>query len=120
MKTTKLTPSFQAWLDGIKDQITRATIAQKISNLQRGLGDTKSVGDGLKELRIHVGAGWRIYYIEVEDTLLFLLVGGMKSTQASDIAAAKKMLADIKQASAARAKASAKPIAKTAAKPRKK
>ena len=116
----KLTPSFQAWLTGIKDEITRAAIAQKISNLQRGLGDTKSLGNGLKELRIHFGAGWRVYYIEVEGTLLFLLVGGMKSTQASDIAAAKKMLAEIKQAAAAKVKASAKATAKPAAKPRKK
>ncbi|WP_070247242.1 hypothetical protein [Duganella phyllosphaerae] len=45
MKTTKLTPSFQAWLDGIKDEITRATIVQKISNLQRGLGDDCVCGE---------------------------------------------------------------------------
>ena len=116
MKTTKLTPSFQAWLDGIKDEITRATIVQKISNLQRGLGDTRSLGDGLKELRIHFGAGWRVYYIEVEGTLLFLLAGGIKRTQASDIAAAKRMLANIKTASAARTRTVGKPTARPAAK----
>jgi|SRR5471030_1013261 len=119
MKTTNLTPTFQAWLDGLKDEVTRAIIAQQISNLQKGLGDVKFVGDGLKELRIHVGPGWRVYFIEVQGTVVVLLVGGDKSTQTSDIAAAKKMLAGIKQVAAAKA-AATKPAAKPAAKPRKK
>ena len=97
----------------------RAIVAQQISNLQRGLGDVKPVGDGLKELRIHVGPGWRVYFIEVQGTVVILLVGGDKSTQKTDIAEAKKMVADIKKAAAAKAKTAVKPAAKPAGKTRK-
>ncbi|WP_404990883.1 type II toxin-antitoxin system RelE/ParE family toxin [Duganella sp. 3397] len=115
MKTTKLTPSFQAWLDGIKDEITRATIVQKISNLQRGLGDTRSLGDGLKELRIHFGAGWRVYYIEVEGTLLSCSPAGSSVLRRRTLQQ-RRALANIKTASAARTRTVGKPTAKPAAK----
>lgn len=100
MKTVKKTKHFSDWLSDIKDAKTKAIIAQHIVRLENGLGDVKAVGGGVRELRIDVGPGWRVYFIEVEGYVIVLLVGGKKSTQAADIKKARQMVNDLKKSAA--------------------
>lgn len=70
----------------------RALIASRLDRLAFGLaGDTQPIGQGLSELRIHHGPGYRIYFQRRGNTIIILLCGGDKSTQAKDIKAAKKL-----------------------------
>ena len=56
-------PEFTAWIDGLKDQTVLGVVMARIKRLERGLmGDVQPVGDGVSELRIHLGAGWRLYF----------------------------------------------------------
>lgn len=72
-------PEFTEWLDDLSDASVRGVVAARIKRLERGLmGDVESVGDGVSELRIHFGAGWRIYFVQRGDQLIVLLVGGSK------------------------------------------
>ena len=74
------------WLRGLRDGQTRARIVARIDRLKVGLiGDWKSVGGGVCELRIDHGPGYRVYYGQEGTTLILLLCGGDKSTQAKDI-----------------------------------
>ena len=59
-----------------------------------GAGDVESVGQGISELRIHYGPGYRIYFHKLRNTIIVLLCGGDKSTQAKDIKAAKRLAAE--------------------------
>jgi putative addiction module killer protein len=88
--------TFTKWLDGLKDGATKAIIAARIDRLRIGLmGDVEPVGDGVSELRIHQGAGWRVYFTHHQGSLIILLVGGYKSTQKQDIKKAKKLARDL-------------------------
>ena len=70
-------------------------IGDRLKRLANGnVGDTKSVGDGVQELRLHFGPGYRVYYIWQEDRLIILLNGGDKSSQKRDIALAKQLAKD--------------------------
>ena len=81
--------TFKRWLSSIKDTKTRARIVGRINRLIDGLpGDVKPVGRGLSELRLHFGAGYRVYYYQDQNVLILLLNGGDKSTQEKDIAKA--------------------------------
>ena len=92
MYSIKPLPEFTAWLDGLKDRVTRLRLARRLDKAQRGtLGDVKVVGDGVYEMREHFGPGWRMYYIQRGETLIIMLGGGDKSTQPSDIAKAVKL-----------------------------
>ena len=85
-------PSFTVWLDGIKDGKVRGAVAERIKRLTFGLfGDCKSVGDGVMELRIDLGAGWRIYYVQHGRRIIVLLAGGSKRSQKRDIQRAKAL-----------------------------
>ena len=89
MFIVKTIPEFDAWLDGLKDRTTRLRLSRRLDKAQRGsLGDIKSVGDGVFEMREHFGPGWRMYYIQRNNVLIVMLGGGNKSTQANDIAKA--------------------------------
>lgn len=83
---------FSQWFNTIEDRKTKAILAARIERLKLGLfGDVEPVGDSVSELRIHVGAGWRIYFIRHGDKIIVLLGGGTKRTQKNDIKTAKKL-----------------------------
>lgn len=89
---------FTNWLRGLKDEQARSRIRVRMARLQLGnLGDCKSVGGGLLELRIDHGPGYRVYLARRGDTLVLLLCGGDKRTQAQDITQARAYLADYEQ-----------------------
>jgi putative addiction module killer protein len=90
MFSIKPLPGFTEWLDGLSDASVRGVVAARIKRLERGLmGDVEPVGDGVSELRIHFGAGWRIYFVQRGVQLIVLLAGGSKRTQKTDIRRAK-------------------------------
>jgi putative addiction module killer protein len=94
MYSIKPLPDFTQWLDDLADEKTRGIIAARIKRLERGLmGDVESVGDGVSELRIHFGAGWRVYFTKRGERLIILLAGGSKRDQKDDIKRAKKLAA---------------------------
>lgn len=98
MYSIKPLPEFTAWLDGLKDRVTRLRLARRLDKAQRGnLGDVKIVGDGVFEMREHFGPGWRMYYIQRDETLIIMLGGGDKSTQSNDIAKAIKLSAQLEE-----------------------
>ncbi|HUD21738.1 MAG TPA: type II toxin-antitoxin system RelE/ParE family toxin [Acidobacteriaceae bacterium] len=89
-------PEFTAWIDGLKNETVRGVIVARIKRLERGLmGDVAPVGNGVSELRIHIGAGWRLYFTQRGTQLIVLLVGGSKRTQKSDIKRAKALAATL-------------------------
>ena len=94
MFSIKPLPEFTEWLDGLADAALRGVVAARIKRLERGLmGDVEPVGDRVSELRIHFGAGWRIYFVQRGVQLIVLLVGGSKRTQKADIKRAKALAA---------------------------
>lgn len=94
MFSIKPLPEFTAWLDGLADVTVRSVVVARLKRLERGLmGDVVPVGDGVSELRIHLGAGWRIYFTQRGTQLIVLLVGGSKRTQNRDIKRAKALAA---------------------------
>jgi putative addiction module killer protein len=94
MLVIKPLPEFSVWLDGMADEQVRGVVVARIKRLERGLmGDVESVGEGVSELRIHVGAGWRVYFTQRGGQLIVLLAGGSKRTQKSDIKRAKALAA---------------------------
>ncbi len=96
MYSIKRTPEFDDWLAGIKDGMTRIRLAKRLDKVQRGLlGDVAPVGDGVSEMREFFGPGWRMYYVQRGNVLIVMLGGGDKTSQASDIAAAKHMAKEL-------------------------
>ncbi len=90
------TAIFEAWLVALRDKVGRAIILRRIARVAGGnLGDVKSVGGGVSELRVDHGPGYRIYFLRKEKTLIILLCGGDKSSQARDINSAKEMAQEL-------------------------
>lgn len=86
------TERFARWLDNLKDIQGRARILARIERLALGNpGDCKVIGEDVSEMRIDVGPGYRVYYVQREQVLIILLVGGDKSTQARDIKTALRL-----------------------------
>jgi len=88
----KQTETFRKWRARLKDERVRALIASRLDRLAFGFaGDAEPVGQGVSELRIHHGPGYRIYFRKRGNTIIVLLCGGDKSTQAKDIKMAKRL-----------------------------
>ncbi len=86
------TETFSGWLQALRDSQARARIAARLRRLAFGNpGDVKPVGEGVSELRIHYGPGYRVYYIQRGAVLILLLCGGDKNTQSRDIETAKRL-----------------------------
>lgn len=89
---------FNDWLESLRDRKSRAIIRTRINHIRLGnLGDCKSVGGGVSELRINFGSGYRIYFVQQENTIIILLSGGDKSSQDKDIKQAKLYWQDYKR-----------------------
>lgn len=98
MLSVKLLPGFAKWLHGLRDEPTRQRLVARLKKAQLGnLGDVKSVGHGVHEMRESFGPGWRMYYTQRGATLIVMLAGGDKSTQTADIARAAKLAAQIEE-----------------------
>jgi putative addiction module killer protein len=83
---------FDSWLSGLKDRVGRARIVQRIRSAEQGnFGDCESVGEGVSEMRIHVGSGYRAYFTRRAEVIYLLLLGGDKSSQKRDIKRAIEM-----------------------------
>ena len=94
MFSVKALPELTSWLDQLADASIRGVVVSRIKRLERGLlGDVEPVGEGVSELRIHIGAGWRVYFMQRGGQLVVLLAGGSKRTQKSDIRRAKALAA---------------------------
>lgn len=88
----KQTETFAKWEGRLRDKRVRTIIATRLARLAYGLpGDVEPVGEGISELRIHYGPGYRIYFQQRNAVLIVLLCGGDKKTQARDIATATKL-----------------------------
>lgn len=83
------TEAFAKWLDGLSDLQARARIQVRIERLAQGnAGDVQPVGEGVSELRVHYGPGYRVYFKRLGSKLILLLAGGDKRTQSKDITTA--------------------------------
>ena len=86
------------WLAAIRDKAAQARIRMRVRRLESGnFGDTEPVGEGVMELREHVGAGYRLYFGRHGQTIVILLAGGTKKSQPADIRVAKAYWADWKK-----------------------
>jgi putative addiction module killer protein len=95
MNTVLLTDEFRRWLKALKDQKGRDKVLTRVKRLVAGnMGDAKYF-DGIAEMRIDHGPGYRLYLAKRGDTIYVLLTGGDKSSQRKDIEKAKKMLAGL-------------------------
>lgn len=94
MYRIKRLPEFTSWLNDLPDAGVRGVVLARIKRLECGLmGDVEPVGGGVSELRIHVGAGWRVYFTRRGRSLVILLAGGSKRTQDKDIQRAQALAA---------------------------
>ena len=92
MNTVLRSEEFDAWLSALKDKIGRARIIHRIRSAEHGnFGDCEPVGEGVSEMRIHFGPGYRVYYTRRGEVIYLLLLGGDKSTQKRDIKRAIEM-----------------------------
>jgi putative addiction module killer protein len=92
MKEIFETSVFRKWLGSLRDRHARARIIQRLDRLQAGNpGDSKPIGEGLSELRIDYGPGYRIYYMQRGPIIVVLLCGGDKHDQSRDIEIAKDL-----------------------------
>ena len=90
------TDIFRDWLAALRDKQAAAIIRRRITRLELGhFGDTKVIGDGVSELRIDFGPGYRLYFTRRGEALVILLCGGDKGSQARDIARAKQMAKEL-------------------------
>ena len=86
------TELFEKWHECVKDQKAKIAIARRIERAEHGnLGDAKTVGNGISEMRIDTGAGYRVYFTMRQKVIVILLAGGIKSTQQSDIKKAMEL-----------------------------
>jgi putative addiction module killer protein len=98
MLDVRETDEFSEWLGALRDKRARARILVRIARLASGNpGDVAPVGDGISELRIGSGPGYRVYYVQRGTRYILLLAGGDKSSQAKDIARAKRLAGEYEE-----------------------
>jgi putative addiction module killer protein len=98
MVEVRKTDVFVEWLDGLRDILARARVQARIERLASGNpGDVESVGEGVSELRIKYGPGYRVYFKQRGRELVILLAGGDKSTQAKDIKTALRLARNLSE-----------------------
>lgn len=96
MNTFFRTDVFAKWLNGLKDAAGKARILVRIRSAEAGnFGDCEPVGEGVSEMRIHAGPGYRVYFTRRGETIYLLLAGGIKSSQKRDIVLAKKLAREL-------------------------
>ena len=96
MYTVLETDAFLDWVNSLRDQPTRIRLRRRLGKAMRGnLGDVKPVGEGVWEMREFFGPGWRMYYLQRGELVIMMLGGGDKSSQASDIEAAKAIAKEL-------------------------
>lgn len=96
MIEVRQTATFSGWLKGLRDANARSRIIVRIRRMELGNpGDVKAVGDGVSELRVDYGPGYRLYFVQQGKLVVILLSGGDKRTQAADIAKAKQMAREV-------------------------
>ena len=93
------TPEFDKWLKNLKDFKAKAKILFRIQKIENDghFGDCKLVGNGISELRVHFGKGYRVYFKAYDKKIVILLIGGDKSTQKDDIQKAKVIWTTLKK-----------------------
>ena len=90
------TPTYAAWVSSLRDRVAKARIDNRIRRLSLGNpGDVRPVGEGVSELRIDHGPGYRVYFVQHGALLVVLLAGGDKSSQTHDISTAKKLASEL-------------------------
>jgi putative addiction module killer protein len=90
------TEEFDEWIAGLRDRKGRAIILRRIDRIRLGnFGNVEPVGEGISELKIHFGPGYRVYFKSDNQTLILLLLGGDKDTQDDDIRRAKELAANL-------------------------
>ncbi|KLU14074.1 MULTISPECIES: type II toxin-antitoxin system RelE/ParE family toxin [Xenorhabdus] len=92
MITIERTQDFEKWLKSLKDRIAKAKILIRVERIEEGnFGDVEAVGNGVSELKIHYGQGYRVYFAHKNNEIILLLCGGDKSSQQADIKKAKQL-----------------------------
>lgn len=90
MRSIRTTEGFVTWLAGLRDAQAKVRIQLRIDRAELGnYGDCEPVGEGVSEMRIHYGPGYRVYFVERGQTVTILLAGGTKKSQSRDIKQAK-------------------------------
>ena len=98
MNTLIRSSVFSDWLNSSKDQKAKARILHRLSQVSLGnFGDCEPAGEGVSEMRIHHGPGFRVYFVRHGVAVYVLLCGGDKSSQARDIVAAKRLATELKE-----------------------
>jgi len=96
MYTVEQSGTFKVWLNDLRDAMGRLRITARLSMAKEGnLGDCEPVGDGVHEMRVHCGPGYRLYFVHRGNRIIFLLMGGNKATQRRDIKQAKAMAEEL-------------------------
>ena len=96
MNTFLRSEEFDTWLSALKDPIGCARIIHRIRSAEHGnFGDCEPVGEGVSEMRIHVGPGYRVYFTRRGEVVYLLLLGGEKSSQKRDIKRATEMAREL-------------------------
>ena len=93
MRTIHTTEAFDYWFFGLRDRVAQRRIQARIRRAELGnFGDCEPVGEGVSEMRIHYGPGYRVYFVQRGTEIVILLAGGDKSTQSKDIQTARDLV----------------------------
>lgn len=98
MKSIFTTEVFDAWFEALRDKQAARRIQARIDRVEQGnFGDCQPVGEGVSEMRIHFGPGYRVYLAQRGTEIVILLAGGDKNTQAKDIKTALELAQQLKE-----------------------